>query len=395
MDYPELEQKAIDDIVAEVIDDLPDELTDRNSAAVIVKTIEAMAVMYGAMKEALNFWPIRLEHKILELLGVTPEEAKAATVEVEFTAASEDGAMVPSGTVVKTGTGVDAIRFETDEGIQASDFEENDDGDYVATVDATAEEPGEDGNVPAGAISRLAEPVSGIDSVTNPASAFGGQDEETMAALRERVPLAIRVSEYAITHEEFRYWSSQVSGVERAHSIGGQGFVTMHILANDLNEEPSEGLQEEVEEELLSRTIPGVEITVNQFDLRLVRIPEIEAELDDDADATEVAEEVEEVLEEFLTAVDLYEDDGRTKRANAWPWGRSLHLHDIIARLADVDGIERIESVDVEYSDDYGETWNGPESLDEVQAAADGTENGEFGLLHLDDDHPALTISEA
>lgn len=390
MAYPKLDPRSVEDVVAQVINDLPSALTDRGPASTIVKTVEACGAIFSGVLHALNLWPKELELKIYDILGIKQNPATAAVVDVQFTAVSSDGATVPAGTLVKTGTGIEAIEFTTDQGLQPSDFADNGQGVWVATVRATAIEAGLAGNVPAGEVKYITEPISGIEGVTNPAASFGGRDIEPIGAMLDRAPLATRLTEYAITHEEFRYHASQMGGVARAFSIGGPGFVNMHLLADDLNAEPSQGLCDQVRDELLARTVPGVTVTCQQSSIRLVRFPVIEAELWPGEDAEQTARDVEDVLRRGITAVDLYAEDFYTKIGDAWAWGRPLYLNWLIAVLPAAKGIRRVEKIHVQWSDDYGATWDPPEGPvdmagepeSSVPAAADGQDGSKYGLLH-------------
>jgi len=97
---------------------------------------------------------------------------------------------VPAGTLVKTGTGTDALSFA----VVADDGHPAWSGSGYAlpaaalsvTVPVVALAAGRAGNVRAGEMRLLASAVPGVDVVTNEAPAAGGLDAETDAALRVR-----------------------------------------------------------------------------------------------------------------------------------------------------------------------------------------------------------------
>lgn len=143
--------------------------------------------LQGDMREILD--ATRLEQAedtaldlLTNLIGVTREPAKSATVQQKFyydTAQSTDTA-IPKGTAVQTG-GTDPKVFETTEKgtIPA--------GTTSVTLDAKAVETGAETNVGANTIETFtnSKPDSGLKT-TNPSSATGGRDQETDEELRER-----------------------------------------------------------------------------------------------------------------------------------------------------------------------------------------------------------------
>lgn len=86
------------------------------------------------------------------------------------------GATVPAGDLVGTNYGV---MFEILSEVKASD-------DGVYTVQVQALEYGRIGNVAAGDISKIINPVVGLNSVTNPEPFRNGQDEEKTKELQDR-----------------------------------------------------------------------------------------------------------------------------------------------------------------------------------------------------------------
>ena len=384
---PDLDSRDEDEVVADVIADLPAEISDRNRSNPEIKLIEACGAIYGALLVQMNKWTTKLSTYVLNVLGIEQEQATKATVSLEFTA-DAGGATVPAGTVVKTGLDADAVKFETDAelvlGVSATD-----------SVAATALTAGSTGNVKAATLTKLDKPVSGVVSVTNPAAASGGQDAETIAAMEARAPLAIRALERAITDEDFAYHAARVDGVERAVAFGdGSGAVTVHCLATDLNETPSAALKSSVKTDLESRTLPGVVATAHQPALRLVRLTQVEVELEDGASGSEVASAITTAMQQFVTATAIYDTDGVTILHAAWKYGRTLYVNDLIALLDNLDGVERVGTITGEYSDNYGGAWSGPAAISTIAAGADGLANSNYGLLHYDTAAADPTIVE-
>lgn len=132
----------------------------------------------------------------------------------------DKGTTVPAGTLLKTPYNV---YFKTVEQVKAVEA-----GDYRVKVEAL--EYGVIGNVETGDISIVVNPLSGINSVTNPESLQNGQDEETDEELKERY-----------------YESLGKLGARRIESIEANvldevdGVRACKVIENDTMEEDAEG----------------------------------------------------------------------------------------------------------------------------------------------------------
>lgn len=384
---PDLDARDEDTVTAAAIAALPAELSDRNSSAVAVKLLEACGTYYGLLLNLLNQVPEKLYLVLLDLLGITIETATYATGVVKFTrAVAVDLKVVLAGTIVKTGTGTDAIEVETDADITLNI------GVFDNSGPATAVEAGIDGNVPIDSLIYFDTPISGIDSVTNDAAFTGGQDEEPLASAIARAPLEMRSSDRAITQEDFEYQATEVADVARCLCVseyGGQ--VRLYILAeSDLNETPSGALNAAVVAYIESVTIPGLLIEVNQESVTLVQITDLEVELEDGYTTTDVEADIEEVLENYLTAVDVYDTD-QSLIGSGWTYARDLTENDISSRVAQVTGIKRVGEVKCQTSANYGGAWAAEATLVTVTPPA------VYGLIHYGGDYTppkALTLVE-
>lgn len=373
---PDLDSRDEDTVVAEVIDDLPAELSDRNSSAVAVKLVEGVGAFYGLLLYLLNQVPRKMYLVLLELLGVELEEATTATGTVTFGRTNTSTEVtIPAGSVVKTGTGADAIKYETDAACTLHI------GDASENAAVTAVETGADGNVPAATIIYFDVPVSGIDTVTNAAACTGGQDEEPLDSAIARAPLAIRSADRAITREDFEYQATEVAGVSRALCVSEYPWqVSVYVLADDLNEVPSTPLLTAVESYLEERTLPGIEVEPVQEEVILVMITEVEVELEDGYTIAGAEADIEEVLTNFLTAVDIYDSD-QTLVASGWEWGRDLYENDLSSRIAQVTGVRRVGAIKYQSSSNYGGAWSAEATLSTITPPAT------YGLIHWGGDY--------
>ncbi len=116
---------------------------------------------------------------VFAAFGFAREPSTAASVTLRFSRASPSGQsfLVPAGTAAETLTG---IRFLTTQDVTLA-------ADTTAVnAPATAVAGGSGGNAPAGSITRLATLLPGVEAVTNPLSAFGGTDAESLDAQEAR-----------------------------------------------------------------------------------------------------------------------------------------------------------------------------------------------------------------
>lgn len=158
--------------------------------------------------------------------GVTRLPATSATGNVKFV--GQPGILVKAGTQVATqsSTNAPAITFKTtEEGVI------NAEGEVV--VRAECAEPGTAGNVPAGVIVLMLDPVNGVTAVTNPEPFTGGTDTENDDAFRERILVAWRLPVTSGNKHHYKFWAKEVPGVGDAKVIplwDGPGTVKVVIV---------------------------------------------------------------------------------------------------------------------------------------------------------------------
>jgi len=161
-----------------------------------------------------------------QVRGVTRLPATSATGNVKFV--GQPGILVKAGTQVTTqsSTNAPAITFKTtEEGVI------NAEGEVVVRAECT--EPGTAGNVPAGVIVLMAEPVEGIMAVTNPDPFTGGTDIEDNDAFRERILDAWRLPVTSGNKYHYKLWAREVQGVGEAKDLtkwNGPGTVKVVIV---------------------------------------------------------------------------------------------------------------------------------------------------------------------
>ncbi len=161
--------------------------------------------------------------------GLTRKPAVKATGQVTFT--GTPGTVIPAGTQVSTvgSEAAPAIFFAT-----KSDATIGTGG--TVTVDIEAVEAGASGNVAAGTITMLAQPVAGVTAVTNMAATSGGVDTEDDASLLARLLAKVRNPGTSGNKVDYINWALEVSGVGGVQVIplwNGAGTVKVVLLGTD------------------------------------------------------------------------------------------------------------------------------------------------------------------
>ncbi|HHX87693.1 MAG TPA: baseplate J/gp47 family protein [Firmicutes bacterium] len=138
--------------------------------------------------------------------GVTRLKATPATGDIHFT--GSPGTVISEGSVIATLAigNAPAIMFETTE-------EAIIDGEGEATARARCAEPGTTGNVPAGVIVLMADPIEGITDVVNPEPFTGGTEIEEDDAFRQRILEAVRLPATSGNMHHYKMWAKEVPGI--------------------------------------------------------------------------------------------------------------------------------------------------------------------------------------
>lgn len=194
--------------------------------------------------------------------NIQRQEATAAQVTVTFTrpddAGDEPAGTIPSGTLIATQIQDDGsqVQFATDVDLPFSLNQ------LSGSVAATAVETGRDGNVGAGLITRIIN-IPSFDStftVTNAATAGGGNDQESDEELRERARSFFTTLRRG-TLVALEYGALQVASVRVATAKeDGYGLVT--VIVSDADGNSTQQMISDVEVELENWRCAGVNVTV-------------------------------------------------------------------------------------------------------------------------------------
>jgi uncharacterized phage protein gp47/JayE len=337
--------------VVAAIDALPPELSDRNPGSVVVKIAEAMGAFYGPLAYIAEAEPLRLWLRILRLLGVAPKPATPAVVTLRFTKAPESVGIdvtVNAGALVRSGFGSGAVVFRTLEALLIPATVAS--GEIAAVCVAN----GAAGNVAANRLQVLATITAGVASVTNTAAASGGADAETLQALVDRAPLAIRASERAVAAADFEALALQIPGIVRANVqsfVAGQVSVVILDQADNLG---ANAVTAPARAALIAATVPGVAVTVSRAPVTLFALRTAEVQLRPGfslySGAAPVAVAIEAAVNNAI-------------QARSWNFGESLFSNEVSSEIDRLAGVKRVGNLTYSTSEDGGATWTEPAPL--------------------------------
>ena len=202
------------------------------------------------------------------------------------------------------------------------------------TAEIMAVEAGVKGNVSAGSISMMVQPLAGILSGNNPEGITGGTPEETDDELRQRIAEVDEAAEalHVGSDSDYLRWAKEIPGVGTAIIVAEHsGPGTVKVVVIDSNGQPAnESIIEKVYENIMSPADPqkrkapiGALVTVTA---------PVEKQLDYTFDLSlKPGAEKEAVVEQFKTnLLDYYKD------ATA---GKLIIYNKVAAILANTEGV--------------------------------------------------------
>ncbi len=245
---------------------------------------------------------------------VNRREAQYANVELLIK--GEPGTIIPAESTFSTATVSDE-----DEPVEFQISEQTFIGeDGTVTVSATAVNPGRESNVAEGTVTIMGKPITGVTSVTNPAKASGGTDEEDDETFRVRVleGFASHDESYIGNDADFKKWAESVPGMGTAIVISEwNGPETVKIVCIDANgEAANKSILDAIYTKIMNpgRPLerlapPNVILTVTPPELVKISY-KFKVELMPDFEMDEVLQKFRENLEEYYKTVSA---DGEVK----------------------------------------------------------------------------------
>lgn len=281
---PVLDTRNGDQVIAQVVGSLPDELSDRSDSNPAVVMSEALGAFFDKLIYQVNQWPRALYQKLAALIGVDLISPVGASATQQFTLSSPQpkDTTIPLGTLVANNDGSIVFATTADTSVpayvtQAGTIQliigsnsvngtstlfdnswvgqmiqvQNGDwytvasvlnhsvlnittpatsnaqgsfnvGQISATAPATATETGVGTNVGSGVLTVLQSSVAGVGSTTNITAATGGADQETVTDFVERAPSAFATRDVAVTSDDHAEFAKRTLGPgSRASARGG------------------------------------------------------------------------------------------------------------------------------------------------------------------------------
>ncbi|MBR4934499.1 MAG: baseplate J/gp47 family protein [Anaerotignum sp.] len=185
-------------------------LTDKREGSYVNDMISTSAMegekAYAALRHVISIFfkqDAKGEYadKFAGEYGIVRKMGTKAEGEVTFT--GEPGAVIPSGTMCTTASGL--VFLTTVEGTIGEDG--------TVTVPAIAENVGDNYNILAGYINTLPVAIKDVTAVTNARIFVGGTDVETDEELMERLLLRLRTPATSGNKYHYMQWALEVNGV--------------------------------------------------------------------------------------------------------------------------------------------------------------------------------------
>lgn len=239
-----LQNQGVDEIYARMKENAPDDLdtsdgsmfADVERPVAVEKAEMVESVLNEAIKTAFPQWSYGA-FLDMHAASIPLTRKAAASAAVTLTISGASGTVIPAGSQFATPASGDtpAVVFSTAAEVTIG-------GGGTVSATATAVTAGIAGNVASGTITLLAQGITGVSGVTNPAAATGGTDEESDADLIERIVEARQSLGGAGSKTDYVRWAKEVPGVGDAFCIPqwqGVGTGTVKVIVLDANGQPA------------------------------------------------------------------------------------------------------------------------------------------------------------
>lgn len=288
-----------------------------------VAVIEAASYVLDLLGIALNRLP---QASLVSWINYVGLETKAALASKAVLTLTFDGALisrlvVPEGAVFLTGDGLEFLA--TSETVFPV-------GSTTGEVEVECSTAGTIGNVAAGTITSMSQPLPQLAYWTNPLAATGGTNTELDAVALERGRKLIRHLWRAVAPDDWEQIALGVQGIERAKCIDVPGQVDLYVLPSD---------NQALEGELMTRTylaVDSVRIEAVPWQLHEAVRHEVNVvatvKLLPGYGLDTVQSLAEAALSSFL---DPY----------SWIWGRKVPRSELQLELEGVPGVDYVEEL--------------------------------------------------
>lgn len=229
------------------------------------------------------------------------------------------------------------------------------------------------GNVPSGAICDLIHTLAFIEGVSNPYSAQGGCDMETVEEAKMRAPHMLKARNRAVTVDDFEWLareaSNSVARVKCLPSSAREGEVTVIVVPRsasaDLKEKPvpTVELLKRVRQYLNKRRLVSTVVNVVRPSYAECSL-RIEIVCAQSGATDKIKKGIEREVQKFLHPLLGW------RGGKGWPFGRSLLKVDLYQVVESVDGVDLVDKIRI-----YDEARGGYE-VEQLRVADDQ-------LIHL------------
>lgn len=225
-----------------------------------------------------------------------------------------------------------AVQYETDQEVIIGE-------DGVATVGITAVEAGPEGNVKAGSISIMDDPVDEITEITNPEDVKGGSEAESDDNYYDRIAVAYESSRtYLGNDNDFKRWAKEAGAGDCIVDDAWNGPGTVKLVLIDANGQPADdALVQKVYEHIVSsddrsaRLLPTACASLTCVSATTVKIDYLCTGLEYGCTT-----DIEQIEEEFRDALKLLYVEAKKKGV--------LRYNDVRPILSAIVGVEDFDS---------------------------------------------------
>jgi len=279
---------------------------------------------------------------LVAILGIRRKRAMRATGTVVFSRSSPatSDILIPAGTRVAVSDGSIVFQTTGDVVLSAGNTQ------VEATIEAV--EPGLAGNVTANTITKIVDPISGIESVNNPNPTEGGQDAETDEELRYR---AKRYAPYAkATVYSIKAAVLELEGVTDA-------LVQEDVENHTVNVIVEGGDDSEIESTIDQSRPCGIQVTWQRPAYKTIDVT-VEVKAAEGYDASAVQNGVQQAIEDYFNSLTI---------------GRDVTFSDLSKAILNADGVDDINSLEVTDGDSTINAFGQSIAIAETEKAKTGT----------------------
>lgn len=210
---------------------------------------------------------------------------------------------------------------------------------------------GSKGNTEAGSITKMANSIAYVEKVTNPESATGGADKQSLEMMMKQAPKRMKHGYRAVTSDDYSALALEASSdVAKVKAISGKGRVDVLIIpySNESKPLPSVGLIEGVKEYIQLRAPVTAEVNIIAPNFSRVSV-DVEVVISNWSMASALTSTLQEQLAAFLHPI----KGGLNGRG--WEFGSMPVLSDFLILITAFEGVSYIKKIELIVNDSAGD----------------------------------------